>query len=239
MVRAAYHETMHQRSTRQRFGRRLANLLLIAGGLTLAFPFWSAAYTNYQQRHLGADYSRANAAYAARARGQSAALALLHTPAMKARWAAALFARGLKPGDPIGRLIIPRLKMNHVVVQGSTGSDSLSPASDTAYLRGGPVHYGVTPLPGAGEPFAVAGHRTTYSAPFYSLNELRRGDSIVVDTPYGRFAYRVARLTTVLPSDVGVLFNRGYGLVLTPCTPPYSASHRLVVWASAAGFTLK
>ena len=79
--------------------------------------------------------------------------------------------------------------MNRVVVQGSTGSRSLSPASDTAYLRGGPVHYGVTPLPGAGEPFAVAGHRTTYSAPFYSLNVLRRGDTIVVDTPYGRFVY--------------------------------------------------
>jgi sortase A len=230
---------MHQRSTRQRFGRRLANLLLIAGGLTLAFPFWSAAYTRYEQRHLGADYSRASAAFASRARQQSSTLALLHTPAMKARGLAALFAHGLKPGDPIGRLIIPRLGFNRVVVQGSTGSGSLSPGSDTAYLRGGPVHYGVTPLPGAGEPFAVAGHRTTYSAPFYSLNALRRGDPIVVDTPYGRFVYKVAKLTTVLPSDVGVIYDRGYGLVLTTCTPPYSASHRLVVWASTAGFKLK
>jgi sortase A len=230
---------MHQRSTRQRFGRRLASLLLIAGGLTLAFPFWSAAYTHFEQRHLGADYGRASAAFASRARQQSSTLALLHTPAMKARRLAALFARDLKPGDPIGRLIIPRLRMNRVVVQGGTDSGSLSPASDTAYLRGGPVHYAVTPLPGAGEPFAVAGHRTTYSAPFYSLNTLRRGDTIVVDTPYGRFVYTVARLTTVLPSDVGVLFDRGYGLVLTTCTPPYSASHRLVVWASATSFTLK
>ncbi len=230
---------MHERSTRQRFGRRLANLLLIAGGLTLAFPFWSAAYTRYEQRALGADYNRASAAFASRARQQSSTLALLHTPAMKARRLAALFARDLKPGDPIGRLIIPRLGMNRVVVQGSTGSGSLSPASDTAYLRGGPVHYGVTPFPGAGEPFAIAGHRTTYSAPFYSLNALHRGDPIVVDTPYGRFVYRVAKLTTVVPSDVAVLFDRGYGLVLTTCTPPYSASHRLVVWASTAGFKLK
>ena len=67
----------------------------------------------------------------------------------------------------------------------------------------------------------------------------RRGDPIVVDTPYARFTYRVARLTTVLPSDVGVIYDRGYGLVLTTCTPPYSASHRLVVWATAAGFRLK
>ena len=227
---------MHQRSTRQRFGRRLANLLLIAGGLTLAFPFWSAAYTRYEQRHLGADYSRASAAFALRTRQQAPTLG---TPAMKARRLAAQFARGLKPGDPIGRLIIPRLKMSRVVVQGTTGSGSLSPSSDTAYLRGGPVHYGVTPLPGAGRPFAIAGHRTTYAAPFYSLNTLRRGDTIVVDTPYGRFVYTVAKLTTVLPTNVGVLFDRGYGLVLTTCTPLYSASHRLVVWASAAGFTLK
>jgi len=230
---------MHERSTRQRFGRRLASLLLIAGGLTLAFPFWSAAYTRYEQRHLGTDYSRASAAFATHARQQATTIAMLHTPAMKARRLAALFARTLKPGDPIGRLIIPRLHMNRIVVQGSTGGGSLSPASDTAYLRGGPVHYGITPLPGAGEPFAVAGHRTTYSAPFYSLDALRRGDVVVVDTPYGRFGYRVAKLTTVLPSDVGVLYDRGYGLVLTTCTPPYSASHRLVVWASATGFRLK
>jgi sortase A len=230
---------MHQRSTRQRLGRRLANLLLIAGGLTLAFPFWSAAYTRYEQRHLGADYGRASAAFASRARRQATTLALLHSPAMKARRLAGMFARGLRPGDPIGRLIIPHLGMNRVIVQGTIGSGSLSPASDTAYLRGGPVHYGVTPLPGAGEPFAIAGHRTTYSAPFYSLDALRRGDTIVVETPYGRFVYRVAKLTTVLPSDVGVLYDRGYGLVLTTCTPPYSASHRLVVWASATGFTLK
>ena len=229
---------MHERTTRQRLGRRIASLLLIAGGLTLAFPFWSAAYTRYQQGHLSTDYRRASAAFAAGEQRQAAALARLPSPAVRARRLAGLFARGLKPGDPIGRLIIPRLHFDRVVVQGSTAG-GLSPASDTAYLRGGPVHYGVTPLPGAGEPFAVAGHRTTYSAPFYSLDALHRGDLIVVDTPYGRFVYAVVRLTTVLPSDVGVLYDRGYGLVLTTCTPPYSASHRLVVWARTARFTLK
>jgi sortase A len=228
---------MHERSKRQRLGRRAANLLLIVGGLTIAFPFWSAAYTHYQQRSLSADYRRASAAFAAGAQRRST-LATPLTPAMKARRLAALFARGLKPGEPIGHLVIPRLKFNRIVVQGSTGAHSLWPASDASYLRGGPVHYGITPLPGAGEPFAVAGHRTTYSAPFYGLNVLRRGDRIVVDTPYGRFRYVVSRITTVLPSDVGVLYDRGYGLVLTTCTPPYSASHRLIVWATAAGFTL-
>ena len=205
----------------------------------IAFPFWSAAYAHFQQGALRSDYRRVNAAFAVGEQRQTAVLAQLRSPQMKVRRLAGLFAHGLKPGDPIGHLIIPRLGMNRIVVQGAPGAASLSPGSDTAYLRGGPVHYGITPLPGAGEPFAVAGHRTTYGAPFYRLNELRRGDSIVVDTPYGRFAYRVVRLTTVLPSDVGVLYDRGYGLVLTTCTPPYSASHRLVVWAAAAGFRLK
>jgi sortase A len=205
--------------------RLLADLLLVVGGLVLAFPFWSAAYTRYQQGHLERATSSANAA--------------LRDPAQRARRLARLFRRQLKPGEPIGRLSIPRIGVNEIVSQGSTGSGSLSPHSDTAFLRGGPVHYGVTPLPGQGEPFAVAGHRTTYGAPFYRLGQLRRGDLVVVSLPYGRFTYRVAKLTRVLPSDVSVLADRGYGLVLTTCDPPYSASHRLVVWGRPTGFTFK
>ena len=69
-------------------------------------------------------------------------------------------------------------------------------------------------------------------APFYKLDKLRKGDPIFVDTPYARFRYAVAKTTTVDPTDVGVLSDRGYGLVLTTCTPPYSAAHRLIVWAT-------
>jgi len=227
------------RSTRRRVVHRLANILLIAGGLVLAFPFWSAAYTRYHQTQLTADYRHTSAAFAAVARRSTTVVGRQPSPDVRARRLAALFARGLRPGEPIGRLVIPRIGLNRIVAQGATGVTSLSPAADTAYLRGGPVHYGVTPLPGAGEPFAVAGHRTTYGAPFYRLNELRRGDPIAVDTPYGHFTYHVAKTTTVLPSDVGVLYDRGYALVLTTCTPRYSASHRLVVWATAGPFSLK
>jgi sortase A len=94
------------------------------------------------------------------------------------------------------------------------------------------VHYGNTPLPGVGEPFAVSGHRTTYGAPFFKLDKLRKGDPIYVETPYARFRYKVAKTTVVDPTDIGVLEDRGYGLVLTTCTPPYSAAHRLIVWAT-------
>jgi sortase A len=235
----SYHGVVQPRTTRQRALRRVADLLLVVGGLTLAFPFWSAAYASLHQHELNADYTRVSSSFATAAQRAAATLARSRTPAQKAHQLAALFAHGLKPGEPIGHLTIPRLGFDRIVVQGARGAGGLSPSGDTAFLRGGPVHYAGTPLPGAGEPFAVAGHRTTYGAPFYRLDALRRGDLIVVATPYGRFTYRVARLTTVLPSDVGVLYDRGYGVVLTTCTPRYSASHRLVVWATAGPFTLK
>ena len=111
--------------------------------------------------------------------------------------------------------------------QGVGGRPRSTPTADKELLKRGPVHYGVTPLPGAGEPFAVAGHRTTYGAPFSRLDALREGDKMIVETPYARFDYKVAKTTVVLPNDVTVLADRGYGLVLTTCTPRYSASHRL------------
>ena len=55
-----------------------------------------------------------------------------------------------------------------------------------------------------------------------------------MDTPYARFRYKVAKTTVVQPGDVGVLADRGYDLVLTTCTPLYSASHRLIVWGRLA-----
>jgi sortase A len=133
------------------------------------------------------------------------------------------------PGEPIGRLLISRVHIDQKVVQGALGVASLNPASNAAFLCGGPVHYGITALPGAGTPVAIAGHRTTYTAPFYRLGQLHIGNVIILETPYGSFTYRVARLSTVLPSDVGVLFDRSFDLVLTTCTPLHSASHRLIV----------
>jgi sortase A len=223
----------------RRSTRLAADLLLVVGGLVLAFPFWSAAYTRYQQGRLEHAYAARAAAFGPTARAAEAQSRAQRDPAAQMQRLAKIFRRELKPGDPIGRLLIPRIGVDEVVTQGSTGTGSLSPHSDVGYLRGGPVHYGITPLPGQGQPFAVAGHRTTYGAPFYRLGELRRGDRVVVETPYGRFTYRVVRLTRVPPDDVSVLADRGYGLVLTTCDPPYSASRRLIVWGRAAGFSFR
>jgi len=106
-------------------------------------------------------------------------------------------------------------------------------------LRLAPVHYGLTPLPGAGQPFAVAGHRTTFGAPFLNVGDLRRGDWIVVITPYARLRYIVAKWTVVEPGNATVLYDRGYDLVLTTCHPPYHAKSRLIVWGKLRSFAFR
>lgn len=217
--------------------RRLGDILLIAGGLVLSYPFWSAGYAQVQQTRLGADYRDTSSRFAAVTSDAVDSRAHGIPDSEIVRRLAVAYGRGLKRGDAIGRLKVPRIALDRLVQQGVGGPAALDPDSDRALLRGGPVHYAATPLPGAGEPFAVAGHRTTYGAPFYKLDQLRPGDRIFVDTPYARFRYAVVKKTIVKPTDVSVLLDRGYGLVLTTCTPPHSASHRLIIWAALESST--
>jgi sortase A len=228
-------QTMEPAASRPRprphWTRLIGDLLLIAGGLVLAYPFWSAAYAQIQQSRLDSAYRRQSAAFVHDLNADKDTRAHRVTRAELVRRLAVLYGRHLKPGDPVGRLVIPRIDFDRLVQQGVAGRMALDPEGDSALLRNGPVHYGITPLPGAGEPFAVAGHRTTYGAPFYKLDRLRPGDPITVDTPYARFRYAVVKTTTVDPTDTSVLRDRGYALVLTTCSPPYSAAHRLIVWA--------
>ncbi len=219
--------------------RVVADLLLVVGGILLAYPLWSGLFATVQQSRLDDAYGREAAGFRVAVRGgESTRPTRELAPEVELRRLAKLFARQLETGDPVGRLRIRRIGLDAVVQHGTTGAAGLDPDADRALLRNGPVHYGVTPLPGAGEPFAVAGHRTTYGAPFSRLDELRAGDRVTVETPYAHLVYEVAKLTTVEPDEVGVLRDRGYALVLTTCTPRYSASHRLIVWARLESFRL-
>jgi sortase A len=129
------------------------------------------------------------------------------------------------PGSPIGIITIPAIGLEKVVVQGVGTSD----------LREGPGHYPSTPLPGQAGNVAIAGHRTTFGAPFFRLGELRPGESIDFSTPWGDFRYLVQDLSVVPPSDISVLDQTGSNeLTLTTCNPPYSAATRLVVRAALA-----
>jgi len=123
-------------------------------------------------------------------------------------------------GDAIAHLVIPKIGLDKFIVEGVSVDQ----------LRKGPGHYPQTPMPGERGNAAIAGHRTTFGAPFYRLNEVQPGDDILVTTRQGQFHYSVVVSETVKPSEVAVLDptpdNR---LTLTTCTPRFSASMRLVV----------
>jgi len=130
--------------------------------------------------------------------------------------------RELRAGDAAGRLAIPSLGASFLFVQGT----------DSASLEKGPGHYPSTALPGLGQTVAIAGHRTTFLAPFRHLDALRRGDRVVLTMPYGRFVYVVQFHRVVDPTAWWVTRNVGYDrLVLSACDPLFSAAHRLVVFA--------
>lgn len=125
-------------------------------------------------------------------------------------------------GDALGRIVMPTLDKDYVVVDGD----------DAASLRKGPGLYPDTPLPGEGGTTAIAGHRTTYLAPFRDIDDLERGDRIELEMPYGDFVYSVQDTEIVQPDDLSVLRRVGYErLVLTACHPLYSAAQRIVVFA--------
>ncbi len=125
-------------------------------------------------------------------------------------------------GDAIALIEIPKIGVSEFVVEGT----------DVASLRRGPGHYPDTPLPGEKGTTAIAGHRTTYGAPFRRIDQLDRGDRITLDMPDGRFLYRVERTTIVDDQDLSVLDPVGHKrLMLSACHPLYSAAERVIVFA--------
>ncbi|HET7488380.1 MAG TPA: class E sortase [Acidimicrobiales bacterium] len=123
-------------------------------------------------------------------------------------------------GQAVAIIKIPKIGAEKAVVQGIT----------LDMLKKGPGHYPDTPLPGQPGNAAIAGHRTTYGAPFFRLNELSPGDPILVTTRQGRFRYEVRETRIVKPNDTTVLRpSKDNLLTLTTCNPRFSASQRLVV----------
>jgi len=153
------------------------------------------------------------------------ALATLRTP-RRIAYLARRERQHAVTGEAIGRIRIPRIGVSFLVVQGT----------DTSSLEKGPGHYPSTSFPGLGLTMAIAGHRTTYLAPFRHLDALHPGDQIVVRMPYGRFVYLVQFTRIVAPDAWSVTRNVGYDrLVLSACNPLYSAAQRIVVFARLAG----
>lgn len=133
-------------------------------------------------------------------------------------------------GEPAAIISIDKIGVEHMVVEGVSRSD----------LKKGPGHYPGTPLPGQAGNAAIAGHRTTYGAPFHRIDELVPGDVINVATQQGGFTYRVLPAPdnndlgwyAVKPNQVEVIGDFGDNrLTLTACHPKYSARERIIVHA--------
>jgi sortase A len=213
---------------RRRSLRALSTVLIVAGvlmlvdaGLTLVWqePV-SAMYAQIVQGQLGGDLRELETR-----RPTALDLAALQKLASERRRMAFL-ARSLradsKEGAAVGRIRIDRIDASFVLVNGTDGND----------LRKGPGIYDKVPFPGAPGTTAIAGHRTTYAAPFRAIDRVDPGDRVVVEMPYGRFTYAVEKTRIVAPTEVSVIDRVSFDrLVLSACHPLYSAAQRIVVFA--------
>jgi sortase A len=200
-------------------------LAVIDAGVTLVWqePF-SALYAKLRQDHLSGTLRTVERAPPT----PVVRRALAKAPDVRAR--VALLARELQDhaphGSAVGRIQIPSIGASFVVVKGTSSSD----------LQSGPGIYSETGFPGIAGTTAIAGHRTTYLAPFRHIDALRAGSRIMLEMPYAHFTYTVIGQRVVVPTDVrAAVENVGYPrLVLSACTPLFSASHRILVFGRLA-----
>jgi sortase A len=196
-------------------------LLLLDGGVTL---IWQEPVTAAIALLRRADVNRRYLSYttAPLTRAQTRTLRRITVSKARIAYLAREDLSRIHNGDAIGQIDIPRIGNTYNVIQGTDESD----------LEAGPGHYPTTALPGMGQTVGIAGHRTTYLAPFRFINDLRPGDRIIVRMPYGAFTYVVTRHQIVLPTDISVVKDVGYDqLVLSACNPLYSAAQRYIVYA--------
>jgi LPXTG-site transpeptidase (sortase) family protein len=134
-------------------------------------------------------------------------------------------------GKAIGRIVIPNIGVDVVMVEGNFEDYSDS------YLRKGPGRWPETRLPGQGGAVVVSGHRTTYGAPFRKLNELKAGDEIQLVMPYAIVRYTVTEVIIVQPDEVEAVADRGKEQVsLVACHPISYARQRIVVKGDLSSF---
>jgi sortase A len=200
--------------------------LAVAGALVLVWvvvvwqwqdPF-TALYTHWKQHQLARSYERRFAGYhAARYRREESVSVRVRTVEREAH----RYRLDSHRGQAIGRIRVPRLHLNMILVNG-TDHDS---------LEKGPGRDLRTYMPGEGQLIYIAGHRTTYLAPFAHIDSMRRGDLVTLEVPYATFVYRVFRKKIVPSDDLAVLHSHGREVVaLQACHPRFFATNRYIVW---------
>lgn len=216
----------------KRLARITGTLMMIAGAGALAWALtvwqWQDPFTfavqRLEQRELAQSFGRRLE--------QSAPAGAAVTSAVDVRRdlprAATAWRKRSKRGDAIARLRIPSLGLNAIIVNGT----------DTETLKRGPGRYLGSAMPGEGELVYVAGHRTTYGAPFSRIDRLRKGDPVFVELPYGTLEYAITGTRIVPATQLSVLRSKGFEqLALQACHPRFFATQRIIAYAKPVGFT--
>ena len=210
----------------RRFARILGTVLAAAGVLTLlwAFLVWqwqdpfTALYTTWKQHQLSSQYDKRVASFRPDVFAGASLAAERRTIAAEAK----RYRADTRQGQAIGRIRVPRMHLNMVLVDGT----------DHETLKKGPGRDLRTFMPGENRLVYIAGHRTTYLAPFSHIDSLRQGDRITLEVPYGTFIYTVTRHRIVKATDLSVLKSPKHELVeLQACHPRFFASHRYIAYA--------
>jgi sortase A len=207
---------------------RIASRLLIGAGVFLlvwAIVVWrwqdpfTGLYTHWQQQKLGRALDREFAAYTPSAAARGLALAA-RRDAVSAE--AARFRRSTHAGEAIGRIVIKRIGLNMILVDGTNESS----------LQKGPGRDLRSYMPGQSRLVYIAGHRTTYLAPFSHIDAIRPGDLVRLQMPYATFTYRATTHRIVPADDMAVLRSPHHELLeLQACHPRFFATHRYIVYA--------
>ena len=203
----------------------LGTLLAALGVLTLLWallvwqwqdPF-TGLYTRWKQHQLASQYDKRTRSFQPAISGvtQAAERASIAREAKRYRGSSTR-------GEVIGRLRVPRMGLNMLLVNGT----------DHETLKKGPGRDERTFMPGENRLVYIAGHRTTYLAPFSHIDRLRTGDRVTIEVPYGRFIYAITGHRIVKSTDLSVLHSPHHEVVeLQACHPRFFASHRYIAYA--------
>jgi len=227
--------------------RGTGTLLMIVGALLLVWGFWTwqwgdpvtRLYASWEQHRLEEQHSKQVASFGnvwqgldlKPVRPAEAETVRVAPPKLLKRLhaEAKAYRASLASGDAVARLRVPRLDLNAIVVEGTGAAD----------LRRGPGRDERTFMPGEGELSYVAGHRTTFGAPFAHIDRMRPGDIATIEMPYATLTYRVTGYRIVPDTQLSVLETRGRDeLVLQACHPRFFAKERYIVYASLASIRL-
>jgi sortase A len=218
----------------RRYSRPFGTLRIVAGVATLAWAFvvwaWQDPFTNiytrYEQHQLAQRYERLAASYRPRVPAGTSLVAAKRELRNEARRYRAAAHRGAA----IGRISVPRMGIEMVLVNGT----------DHDTLTKGPGRDARSAMPGEGKLVYIAGHRTTYLAPFSHIDHLRNGDRVTLTMPYATFVYSISGHRIVTADDLSVLKSHGYEqLALQACHPRFFASHRYIAYAKLVSVQMR